>query len=282
MKLVPLSSDPRDVEAFLDMVEPYWAELAAVDSMPEPFDRTQYRGYLQRRDQQRFCWLEEDGKRAGFCVFTLSNHWYRGDVREGYVDEFFILPAARRNGAGRRAAEAILQVCREEGCRAVQLSVLKGNAPAQAFWKGLGFQPRLDRMALALDPEAEPPQPWTSFTTAVHAHLEAIQRRDLETYAASLSDGPLTLVMPNGKLLRGREAILEFHRDWFADRDWIWTPRSVETHEGPGAGTALCDVLYRDVDRSGQPTEQQLWVTLSFVREGGLWRLVHDQNTAQR
>lgn len=150
--------EAAEVETFLDCFERYWDELETFHDYPDPFSRDEYRRHmLQSRGpfgERLFWWIELDGQPAGFCVFTLGPHWYRQDVRDGYVDEFYIDPAFRRGHVGTAAARAMLSEFRRRGVRQVELSVLPRNSRARAFWTGLGFGVEMLRMALPCD---EPP-----------------------------------------------------------------------------------------------------------------------------
>jgi ribosomal protein S18 acetylase RimI-like enzyme len=140
---------PNEVEEFLDWFERYWEELETFSDFPDPFARSEYRRLLQEPGDQHFWWADVDGRHAGFCVFTIGHHWYRRDVIDGYVDEFYVEPALRRGGVGRTLANAMLAEFRRRGVRRMELSVLPRNTRARAFWASLGFELALLRMAWA-------------------------------------------------------------------------------------------------------------------------------------
>lgn len=109
-------------------------------------------------------------------------------------------------------------------------------------------------------------------------HLRAIAERDLAAYTATLHED-VTLILPTGARREGREAVTDFHRDFFADHDWTQDFRPVRTIATPGAVTAVYDVDYRDVDMAGAPIRKNFLVSLVFVRADGQWLLFHDQCT---
>ncbi len=117
----------------------------------DPFSRAEYRRLLQQPEGQRFCWAELDGRRIGFCVFTVGHHWYRHDLTHGYIDEFYVLPEARRGGIATALAHLVLDEMRRLGVRQCELSVLPRNAPGRALWESLGFGLETLRMAQRLD-----------------------------------------------------------------------------------------------------------------------------------
>ncbi|MHB8573738.1 MAG: GNAT family N-acetyltransferase, partial [Dehalococcoidia bacterium] len=77
-------------------------------------------------------------------------HWYRHDITDGYVDEFYIAPEARRDGAGRIVGEAMLTEFRRRNVREIHLHVLLRNTRAAGFWQSLGFTPAMYSMTLPL------------------------------------------------------------------------------------------------------------------------------------
>lgn len=142
----PVEAD--EFEEFLDWFERYWQELETFNDFPDPLSRDEYRRLLQNAGDHHFWWADRDGAHIGFCVFTIGHHWYRYDITDGYVDEFYVEPSARRGGAGRALAEAMLAEFRRRGVREITLSVLIRNTRAAAFWRSLGFVPAMTKMAL--------------------------------------------------------------------------------------------------------------------------------------
>jgi len=113
---------------------------------------------------------------------------------------------------------------------------------------------------------------------AAAAHLAAVRGRDLTAYLDTVHDD-VTVVLPNGRLLRGKDDVGAFHRDWFADPDWRMETEVVSTAEAGDTGAVVLRVDYHDVDGSGTPYSKAYLLSLVFARTGGRWRLLHDQNT---
>lgn len=116
------------------------------------------------------------------------------------------------------------------------------------------------------------------FLDAVNRHLSAIGRRDLDAYLATVHPD-VSLIMPNGKLLTGRDELAALSRDWFGDPDWSWELDLRHTAAAGDTGVAIFAVDYHDLDGKGQPYELSYLLTLVFVRDGDRWLLLHDQNT---
>jgi ribosomal protein S18 acetylase RimI-like enzyme len=145
-----------EVEEFLDWFERYWQELETFSDYPDPYSREEYRRLVQTSDDHYFWWGERDGERIGFCVFTIGPHWYRQDLTDGYVDEFYIAPEHRRGGTGRALATLMLAEFGRRKVREAHLSVQLRNERAAAFWSSLGFGRMMYKDALPYDADGLP------------------------------------------------------------------------------------------------------------------------------
>lgn len=146
MRVRPVAAG--ETEEFLDWFERYWVELETFNDFPDPLSRDEYRRMMRESDDHHFWWLDDDGAHVGFCVFSIGHHWYRHDLTDGYVDEFYIDPEARRSGAGHMLAAAMLDEFHRRGVRQITLSVLLRNTPAATFWQSLGFVPSMYKMTM--------------------------------------------------------------------------------------------------------------------------------------
>lgn len=119
-----------------------------------------------------------------------------------------------------------------------------------------------------------------SFSATLQKHLTAVANRDLPTFTSTLAtDGNLTLIMPNGTVMQGADAIIDFHRDWFSDPDWSLELEPINQWERENVGTAIYNVTYSDLDPDGNPYHLRYVLTLVFMKQSDEWLLVHDQNT---
>jgi len=113
---------------------------------------------------------------------------------------------------------------------------------------------------------------------ALAAHLAAIRRRDLGAFAATVHQD-VTVVLPNGRLISGRDDVVAFHRQLFADAGW----RMELTPEGRSiagdTAVARFVVDYHEDDGAGGAYDRRYRLALVFSRQGGEWLLLHDQNT---
>lgn len=110
-------------------------------------------------------------------------------------------------------------------------------------------------------------------------HVAAVQARDMARLERTITGGEaLTLILPNGTRTDTRAAFLAFHREFFASPTWSIRFQVLSKVEGPDYGVITTRSFYSDTD-NGQPVNTSSWVTFTFRRENGEWRLIHDQNT---
>jgi uncharacterized protein (TIGR02246 family) len=114
--------------------------------------------------------------------------------------------------------------------------------------------------------------------SAVARHLAAIADRDLAAYAATVHDDVL-VVLPTGARLDGRAAVLDFHRDFFADPDWSQEMVEVRFVATDDTISTLHEATYRDIDGAGEPVLKRFLVGLVFTQKDTEWLLLHDQCT---
>ena len=111
-------------------------------------------------------------------------------------------------------------------------------------------------------------------------HLNSVKNRDLDAFSSTLvQDDRLTLIMPNGNALFGYDAIVDFHKNWFADPDWTLQTTLLKLLQADTSATALLEVTYHDLDASAQPYQLSYLLSLTFIQHDGEWRLLFDQNT---
>lgn len=118
------------------------------------------------------------------------------------------------------------------------------------------------------------------FQQALEAHLDAITRRDLDAFAATLArSDELTVILPNGTRFKGYDRVIDMHSAWFADPDWRMEAELLHTVERDAMALAVLLVTYDDLDQQGQPYQLRYYLSLVFTQAGADWLLIHDQNT---
>ncbi len=130
----PLTSS--DVPAFLALIE----ALADYEGLPPPDiearDRLA-RHVLAENPPFRVLLAEYAGRVIGYAVFFETYSTFLGRPTL-YVEDIFVLPEARRHGAGRALMQEMAREAVRRGCGRMEWQVLAWNAPAIAFYDRLG------------------------------------------------------------------------------------------------------------------------------------------------
>ena len=126
---------------------------------------------------------------------------------------------------------------------------------------------------------AAPVEEERSIEAVFAEHIKAVQLRDLPTLERTITLGAqLTLILPNGTQTSTRQAYVDFHKEFFATKTWTIEFEPVTRIVGADFAVLTTKSLYQDVV-DGKPYRSRSWVTFTFQKELGQWRLIHDQNT---
>lgn len=98
---------------------------------------------------------EQDGSAVGFAVYFFNYSTWLG--RNGlYLEDLFVRPQARGQGAGLALLRHLARLAVDRGCGRFEWSVLDWNRPAIDFYRAAGARPmdqwtvyRMDGQALA-------------------------------------------------------------------------------------------------------------------------------------
>ncbi|KUF32159.1 GNAT family N-acetyltransferase [Xanthomonas phaseoli] len=95
---------------------------------------------------------ERDGQALGFAVYFFNYSTWLG--RNGlYLEDLFVRPEARGNGAGLALLRHLAQLAVQRGCGRFEWSVLDWNQPAIDFYKAVGAHPMEGWTVYRLDGE---------------------------------------------------------------------------------------------------------------------------------
>ena len=84
---------------------------------------------------------EQDGKAIGFAVYFFNYSTWQG--RNGlYLEDLYIDPEARGNGAGKAMLKALAKIAVANDCGRFEWSVLDWNTPAIKVYDSLGAKPQ--------------------------------------------------------------------------------------------------------------------------------------------
>jgi GNAT superfamily N-acetyltransferase len=125
-----------DAETIFEFVR----ALAEYERQPEAVqvDAETLRAQLAGPQPPFECLLAEiDGLASGFALFFHSYSTWRGK-RGVWLEDLFVLPAARRQGVGAALLGRVARIARERDCARLEWSVLDWNEPAIRFYEKLG------------------------------------------------------------------------------------------------------------------------------------------------
>ncbi|WOB50845.1 GNAT family N-acetyltransferase [Xanthomonas hydrangeae] len=95
---------------------------------------------------------EQDGQALGFAVYFFNYSTWLG--RNGlYLEDLFVRPQARGQGAGLALLRHLARLAVQRGCGRFEWSVLDWNAPAIAFYQAVGARPMEGWTVYRLDGE---------------------------------------------------------------------------------------------------------------------------------
>lgn len=122
------------VEIATALTEDWAAGFAVANNVPAQHRDTHDRMLGALRLPAAFATLHRDGRPIAYGL---------GVAERGLIGLFDIvtLPAARRQGAGRRLVTSLMAWGRTQGAAQAYLQVVDANAPAIALYRGLGFRP---------------------------------------------------------------------------------------------------------------------------------------------
>ncbi|WEL53093.1 GNAT family N-acetyltransferase [Pseudomonas kermanshahensis] len=93
---------------------------------------------------------ERDGQAIGFAVYFYSYSTWLG--RNGiYLEDLYVTPEQRGDGAGRTLLRHIAREAVENGCGRLEWSVLDWNEPAIGFYQSLGAEAQDEWVKYRLD-----------------------------------------------------------------------------------------------------------------------------------
>lgn len=96
----------------------------------------------------------EQGKEAiGFAVYFFNYSTWQ--ARKGlYLEDLFVLPTARGQGAGKRLLQHLAGIAVQEGCGRFEWCVLDWNQPAIDFYDSIGAQPQAEWLRYRMSGQA--------------------------------------------------------------------------------------------------------------------------------
>jgi GNAT superfamily N-acetyltransferase len=126
-------SDASTILRFIQALADYEKLSDQVTATPETLARTLF----GERPEAEALIAELDGAPVGFALFFHNYSTFLS--RKGlYLEDLFVLPEARGQGAGKALFLHLAKLAVERGCGRMEWSVLDWNQPSIEFYKALG------------------------------------------------------------------------------------------------------------------------------------------------
>jgi GNAT superfamily N-acetyltransferase len=149
MSITVRVASPADTPLILQFIR----DLAAYERLLDEVEATEadIRRDLFGENPRCFCEIaENDGRPVGFALWFYSYSTFRG--RAGiYLEDLFVEPGARGEGAGKALLRRLAQRCVEADLGRLEWSVLNWNTPSIAFYDSLGASKKDDWTVRRLD-----------------------------------------------------------------------------------------------------------------------------------
>lgn len=139
--MVPLKLEyvSADDKKFRDWLRRYREEIAGEPPPDEWLDGYLKHIFAEQGRSRHIWWATENGKLIGFAVGILTPQSATGARMQGTIAEFFIYPEYRREGYGRRMAEAVIDFMHAQGANDIHASVTAGNVRGLRFYESCSF-----------------------------------------------------------------------------------------------------------------------------------------------
>jgi GNAT superfamily N-acetyltransferase len=152
MTVVVRDLKPADAPRLLDLID----GLADYEKLPRPdADARQRLATDATNDPPRFSTLlaEVDGQIVGYAIYFFTYSTFRARPTL-YLEDVFVLPERRGQGAGVALFRACARQAVAQGCARMEWQVLSWNTPSIDFYQRLGARHQSDWLPFRLDDEA--------------------------------------------------------------------------------------------------------------------------------
>lgn len=130
---------PED-KKFRDWLRRYREEIVGELPPDEWLDGYLRHIFTEQGRNRHIWWAVDEGRKVGFVVAILTPQPADKQRMQGMIAEFFVYPEYRREGYGRRMADAVIDFLHEKGANDIHASVTAGNVRGLRFWEACSFQ----------------------------------------------------------------------------------------------------------------------------------------------
>jgi GNAT superfamily N-acetyltransferase len=125
---------------FRDWLRRYREEVAGEPPTDEWLEAYLKHIFTEQSKNRHIWWAMSEERKVGFVVAVVAPQSTDRKRMQGMVAEFYVYPEFRREGYGRRMANAVIEFLHAHGCPDVHTSVPAGNVRGVRFWQACSFQ----------------------------------------------------------------------------------------------------------------------------------------------
>lgn len=125
---------------FRDWLLRYREEIAGERPTDEWLDAYLKHIFTEQAKNRHIWWAVSEDRTVGFAIAVLTPQSTDRQRLQGMVAEFYVYPEFRREGYGRRMADAVIDFLHAHGCHDVHTSVPAVNVRGIRFWQACSFQ----------------------------------------------------------------------------------------------------------------------------------------------
>lgn len=113
--------------------------------------------------------------------------------------------------------------------------------------------------------------------TAMNTHMKAIADRDLKVLQSALSpQGNMQLILPGMEIIEKVTGFMEYHREWFAAKDWSFDYSILNSKMCETMGMVIVSLLYKEPERDKKPYFNRMVVSNDLQKIDGKWYVIKD------
>lgn len=113
--------------------------------------------------------------------------------------------------------------------------------------------------------------------TSMNTHMRAIADRDLKVLQSTLSpQGNMQLILPGMEIIEKVDGFMEYHREWFAAKDWSFDYSILNSEVGETKAMVILSFIYKEPERDKKPYFNRMVASYDLQKIVGKWYVIKD------
>ena len=119
-----------------------------------------------------------------------------------------------------------------------------------------------------------------TLSETIDIYTKSILNRDLKTLLTTVTDNDTLLFFStDGTLFHTRKEYVDYHVEWFNEKDWTLSFKTIAVSDGADYGFVNVLFNYRNLLTDGRYFDMESYMTLIFRKENGAWKVTEDIRT---